>query len=343
MKTLRRRTLLTHCAAAAAGVAIGFTAKSAQAKRPHQVPGPGRSYSKTRVSITVERPGGSPYEDFWLHDSRYVAGEIGGRYQLRLTNNSGQRVEAVVTVDGRDVVSGEVGDYSKQRGYVLDPWGSVVIDGFRQSMSQVASFRFASLSESYSARRGTPQHVGVIGVAVFDEKARPTPRPRPRPITPTEPPPPPRTPWYWEDAESDASSSRERASGRAKKRAPRGGSASGAAPSYDAPASESRAGDVSSSARPGYGGSSRGSWSPPPQEQMGTEYGESRYSRVREVVFKRNNKKKPDALLTLYYDSYDGLRARGIPVDPPQPVYPYVPEPEPFPERRFAPPPPRRY
>ena len=70
------------------------------------------------------------------------------------------------------MISGQVGDYSKQRGYVIDAYDSVLIEGFRRSMNTVAAFRFTNPGDSYSSRRGTPQHVGVIGVAVFKERAR---------------------------------------------------------------------------------------------------------------------------------------------------------------------------
>src|SRR5690606_20233653 len=88
------------------------------------------------------------------------------------TNNTAERMEAVVTVDGRDVISGQLGNFKKQRGYVLDPYASIRIDGFRQSFEQVATFRFSGLQDSYTARQGTPQHAGVIGMAVFREKPR---------------------------------------------------------------------------------------------------------------------------------------------------------------------------
>jgi hypothetical protein len=42
-------------------------------------------------------------------------------------------------------------------------------------MTRVAAFEFTSLSNSYAARTGRPDNVGVIGVAVFREKARPVP------------------------------------------------------------------------------------------------------------------------------------------------------------------------
>jgi hypothetical protein len=51
---------------------------------------------------------------------------------------------------------------------------------------------------------------------------------------------------------------------------------------------------------------------------------------VREVSFTRKHTRRPDSLITMYYDSLEGLRARGVPVDP---VYypPYNPTPQPWP------------
>jgi hypothetical protein len=112
-------------------------------------------------------------QTYWHGGSLYAAGQNGERYNLRVQNNTGERVEAVVTVDGRDVVSGELGNYKRQRGYVIEAYGSVVIEGFRQSLDQVAAFRFTDIGNSYSARRGSGQHVGVIGVAVFKEHQPP--------------------------------------------------------------------------------------------------------------------------------------------------------------------------
>ena len=56
---------------------------------------------------------------------------------------------------------------------MLDPWGSVEITGWRKSLERTAAFYFTDLGDSYAARTGRPQNVGVIGVAVFQEKAPP--------------------------------------------------------------------------------------------------------------------------------------------------------------------------
>ena len=76
----------------------------------------------------------------------------------------------MLSVDGRDAVTGRVGDFVNLRGYVIDPYANITVEGFRQSWGRVASFQFTSPGDSYSARQGTPQNVGVVGVAFFPER-----------------------------------------------------------------------------------------------------------------------------------------------------------------------------
>lgn len=109
-----------------------------------------------------------------IHEHRgrlYVAGEPGHRYELRLRNRTRHRVLAVTSVDGVNVVSGQTAA-TGQRGYVLDPWNSTAIEGWRKSLDDVATFYFTSLTDSYAARTGRPDDVGVIGVALFREQPR---------------------------------------------------------------------------------------------------------------------------------------------------------------------------
>jgi hypothetical protein len=99
----------------------------------------------------------------------YLLGQLGDRYTLRVSNRTGRRVEAVVSVDGRDVLDGRPGDVRK-RGYLVPAWGSVDIDGWRLSTSKAAAFRFSAVADSYAARTGSAREVGVIGVAIFPER-----------------------------------------------------------------------------------------------------------------------------------------------------------------------------
>lgn len=120
-----------------------------------------------RVGIVNER-------GEWLpgcyHEGKiYIAGKHGERYKLSLRNLTGERLEVVLTVDGRDVISGEVGS-KENRGYVLKPFETCTIDGWRTSDNTVAAFRFgADKDNAYSTQLGTGAHLGVIGVAVYQE------------------------------------------------------------------------------------------------------------------------------------------------------------------------------
>lgn len=112
----------------------------------------------------------------WLPETRargrtWVAGTPGHRYSVRLTNTTGERVLVVLSVDGVNAVSGETASPG-QTGYVLAPWQSTEINGWRKSLDDVAQFVFTDLPDSYAARTGRPDNVGVIGIAVFRE-ARP--------------------------------------------------------------------------------------------------------------------------------------------------------------------------
>lgn len=99
----------------------------------------------------------------------WVAGTPGHRYAVRLTNTTGERVLVVLSVDGVNAVSGQTAAPS-QAGYVLGPWESADIAGWRKSLDAIAQFVFTALPDSYAARTGRPDNVGVVGIAVFRER-----------------------------------------------------------------------------------------------------------------------------------------------------------------------------
>jgi hypothetical protein len=123
-----------------------------------------------RVDL-IDRDNGGALRVWRDHGRPVVAGRPGARYAVRLVNNSGERVLAVVAIDGVNVVSGETASVG-QRGYVLGPWQRTEVTGWRKSETEVAAFEFTSLADSYAARTGRPLDVGVIGVAVFREAPR---------------------------------------------------------------------------------------------------------------------------------------------------------------------------
>lgn len=267
--------------------------------------------------VSLEDEFGNSLQKFHHRGQVFAMGRMGQRYNLRVTNRTGRRVEAVVSVDGRDVLSGNPGDYKGQRGYLVPAWGSVLIEGFRTSLSEVAAFRFTSPSDSYSSRMGSPENVGVIGAAFFPE---------------AEPPPPPPRPVYRVPSRPYPADSYDDGYGRESSRQKSGGSGLGSS----APAAESQA-----APSPSRADSYRDEAS---ASNIGTQYGEQTSSEVVEVSFRRARPRHPDQVLTVRYDDRDGLEARGIRTWPrprprPEPHVQHGPSAFPV-NNRFAPPPP---
>jgi len=128
-----------------------------------------------RIKVTIEDQHGTQLPGV-NHDGQiYVAGKKDERYNIRITNTTGKRVIAVITVDGRNVLTGKKGTY-RDNGYILAPYESAAIDGWRQTDNTAAAFVFGQKEGAYSSEMGSSENVGVIGVAVFEEK-------EPEPVT----------------------------------------------------------------------------------------------------------------------------------------------------------------
>ncbi len=124
------------------------------------------------VSVSIRDGSGEALEALRVGERSYVVGREGERFAIVLENHTDHRFEAVATVDGLDVIDGKTGSLG-HRGYVVMPYATLAIDGFRQSQDAVAAFRFAKVESSYAAQTGRPRNVGVIGVALFGERGDP--------------------------------------------------------------------------------------------------------------------------------------------------------------------------
>ncbi len=125
----------------------------------------------TVVDIEVlARPGyrSALLPSYWFQGQNYVEGRQNQEFRVRLRNKSGERVLAVLSVDGVNAISGETASLN-QAGYVLAPYQTLDVDGWRKSNAQTAAFYFTHISDSYAARTGRPDNVGVIGAAVYRE------------------------------------------------------------------------------------------------------------------------------------------------------------------------------
>jgi len=106
-------------------------------------------------------------------DRRHYFEAFAGRnYSVVLRNNSGRRIGVLLTVDGLNVVNGEVTRLANNEPmYVLGPWESATIRGWRSSMDEIRRFVFVDEKRSYASRTGQANSdMGWIRVLAFREQ-----------------------------------------------------------------------------------------------------------------------------------------------------------------------------
>ncbi len=235
----------------------------------------------TRKSLPVHYHRG----EYW------VAGQPGAKYAIQIRNSRGPRMLAVTSVDGLNVLTGETADFS-QSGYVFESGQRYGIEGWRKSDAEIAAFVFTASGDSYAERVGKPRDMGVIGVALFRERA---------PVAVYSPP------VLEKRSEAPAPAN---------------------APSAAAPAGSTQADSSARKAMPSAESNTERSAAQSatmPAPKLGTAHGERENSVVSRTQFTRNST-QPDEIIRIRYDSHANLVAMGV---LPSPV-PY-PAPNPFP------------
>jgi hypothetical protein len=244
----------------------------------------------------IDRDSGVVLSPYFHRGEYWVAGKPGARYAIKIRNRLGERLLAVTSVDGVNVVSGETAGWD-QSGYVFSPGELYQITGWRKSDAAVAAFTFTDASNSYAERTGRPANVGVIGLALFRERQPP--------------------PMYAPPMIGQTPSLREAAPGPVY-----GALAAG----HPIAADESMAKAQSTVPPPAASTMMR---APAPVAKLGTGHGEREYSYVSHTEFVRMQT-QPNEVIRIHYDSLDNLFAMGIVPRP----HPGPPTPNPFPASR---------
>lgn len=117
----------------------------------------------------LDRSTGRELPVYWHEGRAYVVGKPGSEYRVMVRSRSAGDLLAVVSVDGVNVMNGESAS-PRQSGYIVPSWSRVDVGGWRKSLDEIAAFYFTPLGDSYAARTGRPDNVGVIGVAIFERK-----------------------------------------------------------------------------------------------------------------------------------------------------------------------------
>jgi hypothetical protein len=234
--------------------------------------------SLAEVSI-IDRDTGQKLPTHYFRGEYWVAGRPGAHYAIQIHSRHDQRIMAVTSVDGVNVLTGETAAVD-QSGYVFTRWSSYDIAGWRKSDAEIAAFTFTSIPKSYAARTGRPENVGVIGVALFRERAQPRVY-LDAPRVQNEAPP---------------------ASASPAPPAPPAPAVGAAPPASRAESKAERSADTSSIAQP----------------SLGTGHGRRETSVVYQTQFERESP-RPNEVIRIRYDSRDNLIAMGVIKPQPQP------------------------
>jgi hypothetical protein len=277
--------------------------------------------STAEIAI-IDRDSGALLSPHFYRGEYWVAGSPGARYAIEIRNRIGERLLAVTSVDGVNVVSGATAGWD-QTGYVFSPGERYQITGWRKTDSEVAAFTFTESPNSYAERTGRPANVGVIGVAIFRERA-------PQAVQ--------GTPMIGQSSsQRDAPRAFESDSAlpndsMAKSPTARASNSAAAGDAKVSPSTPGAAMPAPSSTSPMTSPVAR---APVPAPKLGTGHGEREYSYVNHTEFLRMQA-RPNEVIRIRYDSLDNLFAMGI-IKRPRPATPMA---NPFPaspEQQYVP------
>jgi hypothetical protein len=151
-------------------VAVSLAAGSAQA-RPYVDRASSVSQGPLQVTVKVEGRTTSLFQASNRADRWYLEAREGGKYEVQVRNTTGQRLAFVIAVDGLNAINGlrsHMG--SDEPMYVLDPWQTTTVKGWRKDMGNVSRFVFVDEQRSYAARTDQANgDLGWIRVAAFNE------------------------------------------------------------------------------------------------------------------------------------------------------------------------------
>jgi hypothetical protein len=91
-------------------------------------------------------------------------------YAIRLGNPLNTRVAVALSVDGLNSIDALVTEALSAKKWVLQPYESIVIEGWQVNQRQARKFFFTSEEKSYGQWLGKTQNLGVISAVFFKER-----------------------------------------------------------------------------------------------------------------------------------------------------------------------------
>jgi hypothetical protein len=115
---------------------------------------------------------GKPIPNYYDRQGNcWVEARKGTKFEIKVINEWWNRVLAIVSVDGLNVINAKHEVPENSPGYIVNRFSSVTIPGWKINENEAREFTFVEPDSTYSAKIGAdPKNVGVIGIAVYEEK-----------------------------------------------------------------------------------------------------------------------------------------------------------------------------
>lgn len=141
---------------------------------------------KYEVNVLIN---GKPIKEYYHKDKFYIEAKEGSEYTIKIKNHNYKKIMAVLSVDGIEVLKGGIAS-DADSGYIINPFSSIEIKGYRIDENNIATFKFtdgktsyatvveqefddAKLEEVKKENIAPARNNGVIGVRIWEEKDTP--------------------------------------------------------------------------------------------------------------------------------------------------------------------------
>lgn len=113
---------------------------------------------------------GVPAGEYAARGRRYVEAFENAEYELRIRNPSSSRVAVALAVDGLNTIDARHTSAWEARKWVIEPYGTIHVRGWQMSSENARRFYFTTERDSYGAKLGQAQNLGVISAVFFRER-----------------------------------------------------------------------------------------------------------------------------------------------------------------------------
>ena len=139
-----------------------------------------KAYPNFQLEVVVN---GRPLTEYYARGRTYVEALQGAEYELRVRNDSSDRVAVALSVDGLNTIDARHTSAWNASKWVIEPYQTITISGWQMSSERARRFYFTNERDSYGAKLGQTANLGVISAVFFRERNRPVPITPPYPIT----------------------------------------------------------------------------------------------------------------------------------------------------------------